>query len=148
MSDDEALQQGVARARPTPEIPRSSYLAAAIGAVAGGYLRVGLGTLPETGSASSWPWVTFGVNIAGTFVLALTVMLLLVRGRATSLVRPLVGTGFCGTLTTFSTLQLEVFRMLRAGNWLLASAYVAASVLAGLLAVVIGEALVRRWHAQ
>jgi CrcB protein len=118
--------------------------AVALGGVAGGYLRVGLSLLPGTGSAGSWPWITFAVNLAGTFVLALTVSLLHERGRSARIWRQLVGTGFCGALTTFSTLQLEVFRMLRADHLALASGYLAASVLAGLATAFAGIVLGRR----
>jgi CrcB protein len=119
-------------------------LAIAIGGAAGGYLRVGLSLLPWTGSSSSWPWITFAVNVAGTFVLALTVAVLQARGRSSSLLRPLIGVGFCGALTTFSTLQLEVFRMLRADHWLLAGSYLSASVLAGMLVAFAGIAIANR----
>jgi fluoride exporter len=123
--------------------PRRVLLAVAVGGALGGYLRVGLSLLPGTGSASSWPWITLSVNVAGTLVLALTISLLLARGQTTSLLRPLVGIGFCGALTTFSTLQLEVFRMLRADHWVLASGYLAASLVGGAVAVLAGVALGR-----
>lgn len=129
-----------------PGVPSAAQrsLAIAIGGAAGGYLRVGLSLSAYTGSSGSWPWVTFAVNLAGTFVLAFTIALLHARGRSASLYRPLVGVGFCGALTTFSTLQLEVFRMLRADHWLLAGSYLSASVLAGLLAALCGISLANR----
>jgi CrcB protein len=130
-----------AEARSSPAGP---YVAVALGAIAGGYLRVGLGALPYTGSAASWPWVTFSVNVAGTLVLAFIAAYLLSDDPRAPLVRPLVGTGFCGALTTFSTLQLEVFRMLRAGHVPLAIGYLAASLAAGAAAFVVGSALARR----
>ena len=118
-------------------------VAVALGGAAGGYLRVGLSLLPGGGSSASWPWITLAVNVAGTFVLALTIELLHVHRRSESLWRPLVAIGFCGALTTFSTLQLEVLRMLRDGHGGLAVAYLGTSVLAGLAAAVTGITLGR-----
>jgi CrcB protein len=134
-----------------PEAQRASpigpYVAVALGAIAGGYLRVGLSLLPATGSAGSWPWITFSVNVAGTFVLAFTVAHLLTGDPRAQLVRPLVGTGFCGALTTFSSLQLEVFRMLRAGHLRLAGGYLGGSIAIGVVAFLLGSALARRSQA-
>jgi fluoride ion exporter CrcB/FEX len=53
-------------------------------------------------------------------------------------------TGVCGTLTTFATLQLELFEMLDAGHLGLAAAYVAATLSAGYAFVRLGIALERR----
>ena len=49
--------------------------------------------------------------------------------------RPLLGTGLCGALTTFSAMHLELVRMIDADRWALATAYAAASILAGFAAV-------------
>jgi CrcB protein len=126
--------------QPAP-VPARHLLAIAVWAAAGGYLRVGLALSPWTGSAGSWPWITFAVNLAGTFVLACTVAFLSARGRTTGIYRPLIGVGLCGALTTFSTLQLEVFRMGRADHWVLAGGYLSASVLAGLAVAYAGVAV-------
>ena len=58
--------------------------------------------------------------------------------------RPLLGTGLCGGLTTFSTMQVETIRMLEHQHYGLAVGYTAASIAAGLLAVYLATALVRR----
>jgi fluoride exporter len=100
--------------------------------------QTGVGTPP------SWPWITFAVNLLGAFLLGYFVTRLQERLPITAYRRPLLGTGICGGLTTFSTFQLELLRMLDHGDVLLAVLYVAGSSLAGLVGVVLGTALVRR----
>jgi fluoride exporter len=58
--------------------------------------------------------------------------------------RPFLGTGVCGALTTFSTVQVELLQMLDAGRILLAVAYAGASIGLGFLAVLAATNLVRR----
>ena len=58
--------------------------------------------------------------------------------------RPLLGTGLCGGLSTFSTMQVEILRMLSAHAWGLAAGYTAASIVAGYTAIHLATALVRR----
>ena len=58
--------------------------------------------------------------------------------------RPLLGTGLCGALTTFSTMQLELLRMLDRGSVGLAFGYAGASVVGGFVAVWLATATVRR----
>ena len=58
--------------------------------------------------------------------------------------RPLLGTGLCGGLTTFSTMQVETVKMLEHHHYGLAVGYTAASIVAGLLALYVATALVRR----
>jgi CrcB protein len=96
---------------------------------------------PEAGS---WPWATFAINVAGAFLLGYFVTRLQERLPVSSYPRPLLGTGFCGALTTFSTMQLELLNMLDAGRAALAVAYAVASLLAGYLAIALGSAVVRR----
>jgi len=91
-----------------------------------------------------WPWPTFTVNIVGAFLLGFFVTRLLERLPVSSYRRPFLGTGFCGGLTTFSTMQVETVKMLEHGHVGLAAAYTAASLVAGLAAVQLASALVRR----
>jgi CrcB protein len=58
--------------------------------------------------------------------------------------RPFVGTGVCGGLSTFSTMQVELFKMIDAHDWGLAVGYAAASIAAGYAAIHLATALVRR----
>jgi CrcB protein len=92
----------------------------------------------------SWPWATFVANIAGTLLLGYFVTRLQERLPVSAYRRPLLGTGLCGALTTFSTMQLEVLRMLDAGHTGLAVAYALTSIGAGLVGVFLATALVRR----
>lgn len=91
-----------------------------------------------------WPWPTFGANIFGAFLLGYFTTRLLERLPVSSYRRPLLGTGLCGGLTTFSTMQLETLRMIEHGCRGLAVGYLTASVALGLVAVHLATALVRR----
>jgi len=114
------------------------FLGGAIGAL----LRAGLAeALPEPGVG--WPWATFLVNVAGTALLGYWFTAL----PHTRYRRPLLTTGFCGALTTFSTVQLELLEMIDAGRCGLAFLYLAVSVAAGLLAAQAGTAAARRVEA-
>jgi len=91
-----------------------------------------------------WPWVTFWVNIAGAFALGWLVTRLQERLPLSAYRRPLLGTGLCGALTTFSTVQVELLHMLDDGRLGLALAYAAVSVAAGFAAVLASTNLARR----
>jgi CrcB protein len=91
-----------------------------------------------------WPWPTFIVNIVGAFLLGYFTTRLLERLPVSGYRRPLLGTGLCGGLTTFSTMQVEILKMLEHHHYGLAVGYIAASVAAGLLALYVATALVRR----
>jgi fluoride exporter len=95
-------------------------------------------------AAGEWPWATFVVNVAGAFMLGYFTTLLLERLPLSAYRRPALGTGLCGALTTFSTMQVEILRMLDDGYVALALAYATASVVAGFLAVAVATNLVRR----
>jgi CrcB protein len=95
-------------------------------------------------AATAWPWPTFAVNIVAAFLLGYFVTRLQERLPLSSYRRPLLGTGICGGLSTFSTVQVEILKMLSAHAYGLAAAYTAASVAAGYAAVHLSTALVRR----
>lgn len=95
-------------------------------------------------SATSWPWPTFGVNVVAAFLLGYFVTRLQERLPPSSYRRPLLGTGLCGGLSTFSTVQVELLDMIDARAWALALGYTVASVLAGYLAIHLATTFVRR----
>jgi fluoride exporter len=118
-------------------------LAIAAGGAAGALARVGLSQAFPT-TAGHWPWVTFAINMVGAFLLGYIVTHLQERSQLSTLRRPLLTTGLCGTFTTFSTVQVELLRMIDQDRYGLAFAYTTASVLGGLLAVTLASALSRR----
>jgi fluoride exporter len=113
------------------------------GGAVGTLARAALSTLavPDPGV---WPWPTFAVNIVGAFLVGYFTTRLLERLPLSSYRRPVLGTGLCGGLTTFSTMQVETLKMLQHGHWVLALAYTAVSIVLGLLAVHLATVLVRR----
>jgi fluoride exporter len=92
----------------------------------------------------AWPWATFVSNIVGAFALGYLTTRLQERLPVSAYRRPLLGTGVCGTLTTFSTMQLELLRMLDHDHVGLAISYALVSGAAGFLAVAVATNLVRR----
>jgi CrcB protein len=113
------------------------------GGALGSAARAALATLAVPDPAR-WPWPTFVVNILGAFLVGYFTTRLLERLPLSSYRRPLLGTGLCGGLTTFSTMQVETVRMIEHGHWVLAAAYTVISITLGLLAAYLATALVRR----
>ena len=115
------------------------FLGGAIGALA----RVGLSELFPARDGT-WPWAVFAINVSGSFVLGYLVTRLQERLPLSTYRRPFAGTGFCGAYTTFSTMQVELLKMLDHDRYGLAAGYAVASIAAGYVAVYAATALVRR----
>ena len=125
--------------RPRTQLQLAIFVGGAIGALA----RAGLAeAVPASGR--DWPWATFAANLAGTAALAYFTTRLQERLPPSTYRRPLLGTGVCGALTTFSTLQIELITLGRHGHVPLAVAYLAASVAAGLVVMYVITAATRR----
>jgi fluoride exporter len=110
-----------------------------------------VGTLARVGIAQAWPaaddafpWAIFIVNISGTFLLGWLVTRLQERLPLSTYRRQLMGTGFCGAYTTFSTMQLELLHMFDAHRYGLAVIYAVVSVVCGYIAIYTATAVSRR----
>ncbi len=112
----------------------------AIGGAFGTAARYGVSSaLPTT--TGRWPMGTFVVNMAGAFVLGAVLEALARRGPDTGWrqqTRLFVGVGFCGALTTFSTLAVEADLLVRSHDAGLALAYAVGSLLGGMVLTAVG----------
>ncbi|MFC0032899.1 fluoride efflux transporter CrcB [Micromonospora chaiyaphumensis] len=113
-----------------------TVLLIALGAAVGAPLRYLTDRAVQARHASPFPWGTLTVNVAGSLVLGAVAAL-----PTSPAVTALVGTGFCGALTTWSTLGYETVRLHREGRRGHALANALVSIAAGLGAATGGYAL-------
>ena len=117
--------------------PRWDVLAAIfVGGCGGGAARYALDTTWPVG-AGAFPWTIFSINVTGAFVLSLVIVIAadLVPSRY---LRPLVGTGFCGAFTTFSSIVVTFDELVAHDHPGMAVGYLGASIGAGLAAAWLG----------
>lgn len=126
-----------------PRIDRQELAAIFAGGAVGAVARVWIGR-HFASADDAWPWATFAINISGSFALAYFATRLQERLPQSTYRRPLLGTGFCGAYTTFSTMQVELLGLVEAHRYGLAIGYALASIAAGLAAIWLATTLVRR----
>lgn len=113
-----------------------TVLLVAAGAAVGAPLRYLVDRFVQRRGDSAFPWGTLTVNVAGSFLLGL------LTGTNDRTITLLVGVGFCGAFTTYSTFGYETVRLAEDGSRWYAALNVAVSLVAGLGAAVLGHALV------
>lgn len=115
-------------------------LAVAGGAALGAVSRYLIDQLIQSRGESVLPWGTFTVNMTGSllfgFVLAASA-----SDAIPSLAVAALGTGFCGSLTTFSTLSYETLRLAESGARVYAVLNIAMTVLGGIILAALGWVL-------
>lgn len=108
-----------------------TWWAVALGAAVGAPARY----FADSGASARWgghrPWGTLAVNLVGSAVLGV-LSALAIAGRLSTTGYDLLGVGFCGAFTTFSTFVWESFALAEQGRRRAAAANVALSVLGGL----------------
>jgi CrcB protein len=114
----------------------------AVGGAMGAIARYQLAAMIQNRIPVGFPWGTFVVNISGCLVMGVVTTLLTDR-----LLHPnwrfLIPIGFIGAYTTFSTFELETFRAVTDGDWLIGGLNVVGSVVAGYVALWLGVVLTR-----
>lgn len=123
----------------------NGFLLVALGGAVGASLRYGVGLTAARLLPQSWPWSTFLVNTLGSFAMGLAVgMLALKPVEGGPHLRLFLATGVLGGFTTFSAFSLELTEMIDDGAIVKSAGYAGASVLIGVLALMIGLWLARR----
>ena len=118
-------------------------LAVAVGGAFGAMSRYSVDAWVERRSESLFPWSTFVINLSGCFAVGFLIAAVVDRQRAPQWLRVGLVVGFCGGYTTFSTFAQETLDLVEARDVGLAVASVVASVVLGVLAVLVGMRLGR-----
>jgi CrcB protein len=116
--------------------------AVSLGGALGAVARYGISVL-LVAAPGAWPWATFLTNVLGCLVLGALMVVLLEVSAPHRLARPFLGVGLIGGFTTFSTYAEETRALAADGHVVLATAYVAGSVIVGLVAVWSGARVAR-----
>ena len=120
-----------------------AYLWIAVGSALGGMARFWFSGVAARLVGETFPWGTILVNVLGSFLIGFLATLTGPDGRifADTLTRQFLMLGILGGYTTFSSFSLQSLTLLQDGEWLLAGANIALSVIACLVAVWMGYAL-------
>lgn len=120
-----------------------AYLWIAVGSALGGMARFWFSGVAARLVGETFPWGTIFVNVLGSFIIGFVATLTGPDGRifADTLTRQFLMLGILGGYTTFSSFSLQSLTLLQDGEWLLAGANIAVSVIACLVAVWMGYAL-------
>ncbi|MFJ1792778.1 fluoride efflux transporter CrcB [Kitasatospora griseola] len=117
-----------------------NWLLVIVGAAVGAPLRYLTDRAVQARHDTVFPWGTFAVNVSGSLVLGLLTGAV-AAGAASSQLQLLLGTGFCGALTTYSTFSWETLRLAESGARFYAAVNAAGSVVAGLGSAFTGWAI-------
>lgn len=115
-------------------------LAGGIGAI----LRYLVVTWTERAFGQSFPWGVLGVNVVGSFLIALVMVLAVTRAELTPTVRVTLTAGFLGGLTTYSSFNQDTLSLLDRKLYGTAALYVGVTLIACLAAGALGTALAKK----
>jgi CrcB protein len=114
-----------------------TLLLVALGAAIGAPLRYLTDLFIQARHDTIFPWGTLTVNVIGSLILG-TLFGMAATGHLDRDILTILGPGFCGGLTTYSTFGYETLRLAEDGSRFLAAANVMISLLAGLSAALLG----------
>ena len=114
-----------------------AWVAYVIAGATGAVTRFAVDRTVKNRSAVRLPWGTFVINVSGSLLFGFLTGLGLSHGLPRT-PRVILGTGFCGAYTTFSTFTFEAVRLLEEGARKDAACYAMGTFVAGSLAAAIG----------
>jgi CrcB protein len=120
-----------------------NYLIIGAGGFIGAIARYAIGVWIGQKWGRSFPLGTFVINVSGSFFIGLIMSLFTERFMVNPQWRLLLVVGFLGAYTTFSTFEYETGRLVKDGEWLVASMNVILSVFVGFVALKIGELIAK-----
>ncbi|MEZ0283512.1 fluoride efflux transporter CrcB [Methyloceanibacter sp.] len=121
----------------------AAYLWIAVGSALGGVARFWCSGVAARFMGETFPWGTIIVNVVGCFIIGFFATITGPDGRVFSdtLTRQFVMIGILGGYTTFSSFSIQTLNLVQDGEWWLAGANIALSVVACLVAVWLGFVL-------
>ncbi len=123
----------------------SQVAALSVGGALGVNARYWLTVAMNRWVVSPFPWATVTINVTGSFAIGFLAVILAHHWPHHPVSRLFVVTGFLGGYTTFSSFAFESLKLWEDGRKTLATANTVGSVVAGLVAVVLGVMLARAW---
>jgi len=120
------------------------YLLVFVGGGLGSMARFAVGTFFARWLGAAWPTGTLVINVGGSFLIGLFLTLAAEKWGLSPAFRYFVATGLLGGYTTFSTFEYETQRLVEVGATGYAGLYVAASVVLGFAAALLGVVIARR----
>ena len=120
-----------------------TVIAIALGGAFGAVARHFVELWSDMVLGDGFPWGTLTVNVVGCFAMGVLVELMTLAWSPSVEMRAFLNVGILGALTTFSTFSLDIAVLHGRGETLLAASYVLVSVVASIVAIFVGLAVMR-----
>lgn len=123
----------------------TKILAVAVGGSFGAVARYLINVSPLNAVFDKFPLPTFLINVTGSFLIGLLLILLTDKIEVSDNFRMAVIVGFLGAFTTFSTFEMEIYGLIRERYFMTAFGYLLLSVIVGFGGLVAGVSLARKF---
>lgn len=123
----------------------TKILAVAVGGSFGAVARYLINVSPLNALFDKFPLPTFLINVTGSFLIGLLLILLTDKLEVNDNFRMAVIVGFLGAFTTFSTFEMEIYGLIRERYFITAFGYLLLSVIVGFGGLVAGVSLARKF---